>query len=166
MRYELEDDALSLSPVVTPEMKEPGFGTAVRVQPQGWAVAVSYPGHNWKRVDCSSWCYRASLSAARRQRRQAVFAAPREQLRPYGALPWRWHSPAIADRPELDALALELVQLERRERDISARRRKLHERLDAFPSDHVERQARELSAERRRIHKRIDELRAQLARLA
>jgi predicted nucleic acid-binding Zn-ribbon protein len=66
----------------------------------------------------------------------------------------------------LDALALELVQLERRERDISARRRKLHERLDAFPSEHAERQARELSAERRRIHKQIDELRAQLARLA
>ena len=41
---------------------------------------------------------------------------------------------AVAKLPDLDALALELVQLERREPEISARRRKLHDRLNAFPN--------------------------------
>jgi len=63
---------------------------------------------------------------------------------------------------DLEALALELVQLERREARISAQRRKLQLRLASFPSDFARRQEREVSAERRAIHARIDELRAKL----
>ena len=69
---------------------------------------------------------------------------------------------AIAKLPELDRLAIELVQLERRERELSARRRRLHDRLNAFPNEFTERQARAVSAERRATHTRIDELKAQL----
>lgn len=70
---------------------------------------------------------------------------------------------AVAKLPDLDALAIELVQLERAERELSARRRKLHDRLDAFPNEVAKRREEALSAERRAIHRRIDELRAQLA---
>ncbi|MBA2299010.1 MAG: hypothetical protein H0W14_13360 [Actinobacteria bacterium] len=74
-------------------------------------------------------------------------------------------SMAVAKLPDLDALALELVQLERKEPEISARRRKLHDRLNAFPNEFTQRQEREVSAERRAMHERIDELHAQLAPL-
>ncbi len=69
---------------------------------------------------------------------------------------------AVAYLPDLDALALELAQLERREPEISARRRKLHDRLASFPNEFTQRQERVLSAQRRAIHQRIDELRVQL----
>ena len=72
---------------------------------------------------------------------------------------------AIEKLPDLDALALELVQLERRELEVSALRRKLHERLSSFPSELTQRREREVSDERRAIHRRIDELKAQLAPL-
>lgn len=61
-----------------------------------------------------------------------------------------------------DAILLELVTLERQERQVSARRRRLHERIAAFPSDHAERQERDLSLRRRVLHRRIDELRVQV----
>lgn len=72
---------------------------------------------------------------------------------------------AVAKLPDMDALAIELQQLERREREISARRRKLHDRLCSFPNEFTQRQEREVSTERREIHARIDALRAQLAPL-
>jgi hypothetical protein len=72
---------------------------------------------------------------------------------------------AAPELPDLDAVALELVQLEQRERNISARRRKLHDRLASFPNELTQRQEREVSAERRELHRRIDVLRAQLAPL-
>jgi hypothetical protein len=62
----------------------------------------------------------------------------------------------------MDERAIELEQLELRERELSARRRKLHDRLASFHNEHTQRQERELSEERHAIHKRIDELRAQL----
>jgi len=63
-------------------------------------------------------------------------------------------------RQELDAL---LEQLEHEERLVSARRRKLHDRMAIFPDDSGElaRQERELSQHRRELHHRIDELREQ-----
>jgi hypothetical protein len=61
-----------------------------------------------------------------------------------------------------DAILLELVALERQEHEVSARRRHLHERIAAFPSDHAVRQERELSLRRRVLHRRIDELRVQV----
>lgn len=72
--------------------------------------------------------------------------------------------PGMAIDPLLDlnAVATELAQLERRELEISALRRKLHERLSSFPSESTQRREREVSEERRTIHRRIDELRAQL----
>ena len=67
---------------------------------------------------------------------------------------------AIAKLPDMDALAIELVQLERRELEISALRRKLHDRLNSFPNEFTQRRERELSDERRAVHHRIDELRS------
>ena len=72
---------------------------------------------------------------------------------------------AVAKLLDMDALAIELEQLERREAEISARRGKLHDRLASFHNELTQRREREVSAERRAIHRRIDELRAQLAPL-
>ena len=59
-------------------------------------------------------------------------------------------------------LLVELEHLERREREVSAIRRKLHDRLDSFPNDVTQAHEREVSAERRDLHLRIDRLRATL----
>jgi predicted nucleic acid-binding Zn-ribbon protein len=69
-----------------------------------------------------------------------------------------------------------LSELERHERALSLRRRRLHDRIDflraggggdtAAVNDliaELERQEREVSAERRRIQERVDALRAQAA---
>ena len=69
---------------------------------------------------------------------------------------------AVDSLLDLNALALELLRLERRELEVSALRRKLHERLSSFPNESTQRREREVSDERRAIHRRIDELRAQL----
>ena len=69
---------------------------------------------------------------------------------------------AISKLPDLDALAIELEQLLRREPEISAHRAKLFDRLASFPNEFTRRQERKVSAERYAIHSRIDELRAQL----
>ena len=63
---------------------------------------------------------------------------------------------AATIRAELDALEAE-------EKEISAIRRKMHERIDlGFPTDLVIQQEQKLSKERRELHGRIDVLRAQL----
>jgi hypothetical protein len=59
-------------------------------------------------------------------------------------------------------LLAELEHLERREREVSAYRRKLHDRLDSFPNEVTLAHERQVSAERRELHARIDELRAAL----
>jgi hypothetical protein len=69
---------------------------------------------------------------------------------------------ADGDNPDLEALAIELEQLEQRETEVSALRRKLHDRLSSFPSELTRAREREVSDERRALHRRIDELRAQL----
>ena len=57
----------------------------------------------------------------------------------------------------------ELEVLEAEEKEISAIRRKMHERIDlGFPTDLVIQQEQKLSKERRELHGRIDVLRAQL----
>lgn len=64
---------------------------------------------------------------------------------------------------EVEALRAELEQLEAEEREISAIRRKMHERIDrGFPTDLLIQQERKLSAERQALHVRIDLLRARL----
>jgi hypothetical protein len=60
------------------------------------------------------------------------------------------------------SLLVELEHLERREREVSALRRKLHDRLDSFPNEVTQAREREVSAERRDLHFRIDQLRAML----
>jgi len=62
-------------------------------------------------------------------------------------------------------LAVELIRLERDERQVSALRRKMHERLASFPNELSEARERELSLHRRELHARIDLLRDELAML-
>ena len=61
------------------------------------------------------------------------------------------------------ALRAELEVLEAEEREISAIRRKMHERIDlGFPTELLIQQEQKLSKERRALHGRIDALRARL----
>lgn len=55
-RYEIDGDELSLSPVLTREMKREALAHPLEFSDAGWGIAVSYPGHAWKRVDCRGWC--------------------------------------------------------------------------------------------------------------
>ena len=71
----------------------------------------------------------------------------------------------VSEIPDTDTLLLELEQLEHREREISALRSKIFDRLASFPNELTQQKEREVSAERRALHRRIDELRAQLAPL-
>ena len=72
---------------------------------------------------------------------------------------------AVSESPDIDELVLELEQLEHREREISALRSKIFDRLASFPNEITQQKEREVSAERRTLHRRIDELRAQLSPL-
>jgi hypothetical protein len=63
---------------------------------------------------------------------------------------------------DMNAMIVELEQLEHHERKVSAFRRRLHDRLDAFPNELTEKRERQVSATRRALHRRIDVLRAQL----
>ena len=60
---------------------------------------------------------------------------------------------------QLEAL---LEKLEMEEREISALRRKLHDRLASFPNDVTEQHEREVSKKRRELHAQIDEIRVKL----
>ena len=64
---------------------------------------------------------------------------------------------------ELRKIEEQLEQLEEEERAVSARRRKLHDRIAMFPdpTGRLEEQEEELSARRRELHEQIDDLRAQ-----
>ena len=63
----------------------------------------------------------------------------------------------------IDLKRAELEQLEIEEREISAIRRKMHERIDrGFPTELLIQQEEKLSKERRALHVRIDTLRAEL----
>ena len=64
---------------------------------------------------------------------------------------------------EIDAKRTELDQLEAEEHEISAIRRKMHERIDrGFPTELLIQQEQKLSKERRELHLRIDLLRAEI----
>jgi hypothetical protein len=63
------------------------------------------------------------------------------------------------DQDELEA---RLEKLEQEEREVSALRRRLHERLASFPNDLLVQQERELSLRRRELHQEIDELRIKI----
>jgi hypothetical protein len=70
----------------------------------------------------------------------------------------------MSAQPSIDVTAMHLVlaDLERRERQVSALRKKLHDRLDSFPNEFTAAHERQLSAERRKLHRQIDALRAEL----
>ena len=63
------------------------------------------------------------------------------------------------DEAELRA---RLVELQDEERDVSAQRVKLHERLASFSNDVAQERERELSAKRRELHDEIDRIRGLL----
>lgn len=67
---------------------------------------------------------------------------------------------------DFNAMLLELEQLERREKEVSALRKKLHDRLDSFPNDVTAAHERQVSDQRRQLHRRIDALRAELRLLS
>ncbi|MBA3842045.1 MAG: hypothetical protein H0X39_05390 [Actinobacteria bacterium] len=62
---------------------------------------------------------------------------------------------------ETDDLSQRLETLEAEEREVSALRRKLHDRLASFPNDVTVQQERDLSARRRELHAEIDRLRVE-----
>jgi hypothetical protein len=64
--------------------------------------------------------------------------------------------------PGAASLLAELDQLERREREISAVRRRLHERLEISPDAVLEARELQVSAERQELHRRVDALREEL----
>jgi hypothetical protein len=54
--YEIEGDSLMLTPVLTNKMKAEARAHPLEFTDAGWALAVSYPGQVWTRVDCEGWC--------------------------------------------------------------------------------------------------------------
>jgi hypothetical protein len=54
--YEIAGDTLTLSPVITQEMKAQALANPLEFTTAGWAVAVAYPGEEWERVSCGRWC--------------------------------------------------------------------------------------------------------------
>lgn len=61
-----------------------------------------------------------------------------------------------------DDLAKQLERLLEEEQEVSTLRAKLHERLASFPNPVAEEQERELSAKRRQLHDEIDRIRGLL----
>jgi hypothetical protein len=56
-RYRVTDrKVLRLRPVITKRMRRQALAHPFKFSPAGWAVAVSYAGHTWKRVRCGPWC--------------------------------------------------------------------------------------------------------------
>lgn len=63
---------------------------------------------------------------------------------------------------DINAMIVELEQLEHHEKKVSATRRRLHDRLDAYPNEVTAAHEKAVSAKRRSLHRRIDALRAEL----
>ena len=66
--------------------------------------------------------------------------------------------------PEFAAIVERLEELEEEERLVSAERRRLHDRLNAFYNEAAAERERELSARRKELHHEIDALRVQVGR--
>ena len=64
--------------------------------------------------------------------------------------------------PELQSLVTEIQALEAEERQVSALRQQIHDRLASFPNDVTARQERELSGRRVELHAEIDRLQSEL----
>jgi regulator of replication initiation timing len=71
-----------------------------------------------------------------------------------------------AVRTDLGSLLAELERLIREERELSAVRRRLHERIDiGFPNEVTAARERQISDQRLALHREIDAMRAELAPL-
>jgi hypothetical protein len=55
-RYEIDNDTLTLSPVITKRMLKQALANPLEFSDAGWSVSVAYPGQTWRRVDCAGWC--------------------------------------------------------------------------------------------------------------
>ena len=66
--------------------------------------------------------------------------------------------------PEFAAIVARLEELEAEEHLVSAERRRLHDRLNAFHNEAGAQRERELSARRKELHREIDALRVQVGR--
>jgi hypothetical protein len=55
-RYETEGDTLTLTPEITEAMIAEALASPSDFTAAGWSISVSYPGQEWKRVPCGSWC--------------------------------------------------------------------------------------------------------------
>jgi hypothetical protein len=55
-RYRITGKQLVLTPVITAAAKRKALAHPLEFSTAGWQVAVSFPGHSWKRVPCGSWC--------------------------------------------------------------------------------------------------------------
>ncbi|MGZ4290033.1 MAG: hypothetical protein ACXVRJ_05000 [Gaiellaceae bacterium] len=69
---------------------------------------------------------------------------------------------AAPELPDLDALTLERVQLQRQLRDLDRQQARLEDRIVAFPNEVSAAQARRLAAEIKAVADRIDEIDATL----
>ena len=67
----------------------------------------------------------------------------------------------MTDDEQLDS---QIEALEAEEREVSARRGKLHDRLASFPNEVTLQQEREISKYRRELHVQIDSLKAERSR--
>ena len=55
-RFRIQGQTLMLTPLLTTAEKQAALAKPLDFSPAGWMVAVSYPGHPWKRVACGAWC--------------------------------------------------------------------------------------------------------------
>jgi hypothetical protein len=51
-----EGKVLALKPVITRRMRREALAHPLQFSAAGWATAVSYPRHTWKKVPCGMWC--------------------------------------------------------------------------------------------------------------
>jgi hypothetical protein len=54
--FAIEDDTLMLSPVLTRAMLGEALTSSSEIKDAVRAIAVAYPGEEWKRVPCKTWC--------------------------------------------------------------------------------------------------------------
>jgi hypothetical protein len=54
--YEVDGDTLALTPEISEEMIVEALANPSDFTAAGWSVSVSYPGQEWSRVPCESWC--------------------------------------------------------------------------------------------------------------
>jgi hypothetical protein len=54
--YEIEGDTLTLTPVLTQELKAEAQAHPLDFTAAGWAITMSYLGNTWKCVDCAESC--------------------------------------------------------------------------------------------------------------